>query len=268
MMQWIDTLAAPLLALLTLAAAGGFFVHEYLRLPLRPAGTVVRPHAAWLLLTLVAAVALAGMTWSLSTHPDGAAPAVCGLCVNWLTWDLQVQQWMAAHWPTAWMPLVVACTQLGHLTLMAAIGVVVLLGLLWRRAWLLAGAWTLGVAGVGLWVRLIKTTVERARPDAPWVLEQGFSFPSGHSAGTLVTYGLLAWMLCLVWRRERRSAAVPVVVGTALVVLGVGASRVLLGVHHASDVLAGWLLGLAWGSAVLWALEAARWSAARRRRLG
>lgn len=265
MMQWIDTLAAPLLALLTLAAVGGFFVHEHLRLPLRPAGAAVRPHAAWLLLPGVAAAALAGMTWSLSAHPDGAVPAACALCVNWPAWDLQVQQWLAAHWPTAWMPLVVVFTQLGHLTLMAAIGFVVLLGLLWRRAWLLAGAWTLGVAGVGLWVRLIKTTVERARPDAPWVLEPGFSFPSGHSAGTLVTYGLLAWMLCLAWRPARRSASTAVYACVALAVLGVGASRVLLGVHHASDVLAGWWLGLAWGGAVLWALAAARGFAAQRR---
>lgn len=265
MMQWIDLLAAPLLALLILTAAGGFFAHEYLRLPLRPVRAVVRPHAAWLLLALVAAVMLASMAWSLSTDPDGASSAWCAQCVNWHAWDRQVQQWMTGHWPAAWMPLVVAFTQLGHLMLMAAIGAAVLLGLLWRRAWLLAGAWALGVAGVGLWVRLIKTTVERARPDASWVLEQGFSFPSGHSAGTLVMYGFLAWMLCQVWRPGHRSAAVPIAVGTVLIVLGVGASRVLLGVHYASDVLAGWLLGLAWGSAVLWALEAACWSAARRR---
>lgn len=248
MMQWIDTHAVPLLALLLLAAAGGFFAaRRWLRPPVAGLhGSTQR----WLGLGLLAALGLAGLAWSVHAGgaPGATLPAPVGTMPG-LVLDHSVQRWVQSQGDAPWLPLVRAFTQLGHPVGMAVLGVCVCLFLLYRRAWLLAGAWVLGVAGVGLWVRILKLALGRDRPEVRWALEQGYSFPSGHSAGTLVCYGLLAWIGLVLLRpaHPRRWMAL-----AAVVVVGVGASRVLLGVHYVSDVLAGWLLGLAWMALVVW----------------
>jgi membrane-associated phospholipid phosphatase len=91
----------------------------------------------------------------------------------------------------------------------------------------------------------IKLLVNRPRPevDHPIVEAFGKSFPSGHALSSTVVFGavLLAFLPVLP-RRWRH----PAVVAMALVILAIGASRLLLGVHFLSDVLAGHVLGLAW----------------------
>jgi undecaprenyl-diphosphatase len=109
----------------------------------------------------------------------------------------------------------------------------------WRHG--VAGALT--IVGASLLNASIKLAIARERPDLlePLVQEHGFSFPSGHSALGMVAYGILA---VVVWRsrlhRPVRVAAVGVLI--ALVVL-IGVSRVWLGVHYPTDVLAGWTAG-------------------------
>ncbi len=104
------------------------------------------------------------------------------------------------------------------------------------------------VAGVliaaSLFTHLVKDYVARPRP--PWehlVPAPGYSFPSGHTLNSTVSYGLLA---VVVWRSRLPVAArwVAVVLGMLLPFL-IGLSRIALGVHYPSDVLAGWLAGIA-----------------------
>jgi membrane-associated phospholipid phosphatase len=110
----------------------------------------------------------------------------------------------------------------------------------WTAAWVLVAA-----AGVSPLTTLLKDAVGRLRPQ---FAEGGagygsFSFPSGHSSGivALVTIVLvLAWPLIGPPARRAWLAA-----GGALVLL-VGLTRIWLGVHYLSDVLAGWALGLGW----------------------
>lgn len=109
----------------------------------------------------------------------------------------------------------------------------------WRHG--VAGAVTIGVA----WVAnsALKTVIARARPDLldAIVVERGFSFPSGHSALGMVAYGVLAVLVS----RTRLPLAVRRIVIVALAVLIglIGLSRVWLGVHYPTDVLAGWAAG-------------------------
>ena len=92
-------------------------------------------------------------------------------------------------------------------------------------------------------VQLIKVTVERPRPEANGSAEaaQGFSFPSAHSATSVAVYATIAFILIRASRNGHSRVAVASL--AAVLVLGVGVSRVLLGAHYPTDVVAGWTFG-------------------------
>lgn len=92
---------------------------------------------------------------------------------------------------------------------------------------------------------LLKELVQRPRPeDINLVVETGFSFPSGHSMVAMAFFGLLVW---LVWHYERdRTLRLACCAGFLVIILLIGISRIYLGVHYASDVLAGFCISLAW----------------------
>lgn len=92
---------------------------------------------------------------------------------------------------------------------------------------------------------LLKELVQRPRPeDINLVVETGFSFPSGHSMVAMAFFGLLVW---LVWHYEKdRTLRLACCAGFLLIILLIGISRIYLGVHYASDVLAGFCISLAW----------------------
>ncbi|MEU9034137.1 phosphatase PAP2 family protein [Streptomyces sp. NPDC048352] len=109
----------------------------------------------------------------------------------------------------------------------------------------------------GLLGLLVKHVVARARPHLPDPVAEapGFSFPSGHAmTATTSCAVLLLALLPLVPRRLRPLAWVL----AAVTVVGVGYTRVALGVHWVSDVAGGWLLGLAVVTATTLAFEAWR----------
>jgi undecaprenyl-diphosphatase len=107
-------------------------------------------------------------------------------------------------------------------------------------AYLVATAITGGIVDT-----ILKTAVGRPRPQFEEDIgsAHGTSFPSGHSLASVVCYGaMLLVLLPSISRRWR-----PVAIGaTALIVLLVGFSRLALGLHYVTDVLAGFTFGLAW----------------------
>ncbi|WP_051807688.1 phosphatase PAP2 family protein [Streptomyces sp. NRRL F-2664] len=136
--------------------------------------------------------------------------------------------------------------------------------LLTRRAWRLAAWAGVTAAAGGLIGFLVKNVVERARPHLPEPVAHapGFSFPSGHAmAATTSCAVLLLVLLPLVPRRWR---ALPWALAVTAVV-GVGYTRVALGVHWVSDVVGGWLLGLAVVTATTLVFEAWRADTGRAR---
>ncbi len=99
---------------------------------------------------------------------------------------------------------------------------------------LIASAWT---------TDLVKDALARPRPPGASLEVLGFSFPSGHTTNSTTTYGLIA---LVAWRSALPLALrrIAVVIGLVIPIL-VGLSRIGLGVHYPSDVLGGWLLGVA-----------------------
>ena len=95
-----------------------------------------------------------------------------------------------------------------------------------------------------LFTDAVKDYIARPRPPGePLVPAPGYSFPSGHTLNSTATYGLLAFV---VWRSSLTKAirVAAIIVGVTVPTL-VGLSRIALGVHYPSDVLGGWLAGIA-----------------------
>lgn len=122
----------------------------------------------------------------------------------------------------------------------------------------LALAWLLTLVGSGLAIEAMKEVFERPRPvwEKPFAVEESFSYPSGHASGSTVGYGMVAYCLALRWKSWRRRLGL--VVGLAAWVLLIGFSRIYIGVHYLSDVLAGYALGLAWLALCIVVIEEVR----------
>ena len=145
---------------------------------------------------------------------------------------------------TAWGDSVmVAITDLGGAA--ATIGVIaaVALFLALRRRWRTLAHWLAAAAFAEGLVWVLKETVGRARPAAVYAGHEQFSFPSGHAALAIVVYGFLAFLLAR-GKSAAGKAAITFAAGTAIAL--VAFSRLYLGAHWLSDVLASLAFGLAW----------------------
>jgi membrane protein DedA with SNARE-associated domain/membrane-associated phospholipid phosphatase len=154
-------------------------------------------------------------------------------------------------------------TALGSLETIGLLGLVV--GVIFgvRRQWLNLGTWLAALAGGLVLNELLKELFARPRPyfEHPLVLETSYSFPSGHATMSLIFYGMLAYFCVLALRTWRARTAV--VFGASLLVLLIGFSRIYLGVHYLSDVVAGFASGGIWLSALITGSETLR----RRRKM-
>lgn len=148
----------------------------------------------------------------------------------------------AAGSPTG-VSLMRALTALGSVGGMSVVTLLVAAWLYRRKAARELRVWMLAMVGCLGWVFGLKALAQRPRPSAGWIVESGFSFPSGHAMSTAtatVTLGYVLWSLT-----GKRASTAWLAAQWALVLL-LMTTRVYLGVHYLSDVLAGGLLGLAW----------------------
>lgn len=128
--------------------------------------------------------------------------------------------------------------------------VVGLLIFAWQRHWAAAMALALATGGAELLDTLLKDYFQRARPllvQSP-VAAQAYSFPSGHAMVSIAFYLCLAY---LGWRVLRGWLRVALAGGLILLILAIGVSRLYLGVHYFTDVVAGYLAGFFWVDGVV-----------------
>ena len=130
--------------------------------------------------------------------------------------------------------------------------------LVWRRSWYRLLALLLVVPGGALIDVVVKHLIQRQRPvfENPIATLDSYSFPSGHTMGATLFYGLMAALAVQLFQGWKpRWVAV---LGAVVVVLLVGFSRICLGLHYLSDVLGAMAAGVAWLALCLTALETFR----------
>jgi membrane protein DedA with SNARE-associated domain/membrane-associated phospholipid phosphatase len=151
---------------------------------------------------------------------------------------------LAGHLRTAWVTdAAKIVTALGSAAVNLPLVALAAVLLAARRRWAEAGVLVAAVAIIYIGVAELKDATARPRPSNPLTSAEGYAFPSGHAAHSVI----FPWLALTLTVRLRPGMAG----GTALLILGiamaalVGLSRVYLRVHYLSDVNAGWALGVA-----------------------
>ncbi|MGK3968304.1 phosphatase PAP2 family protein [Sorangium sp. So ce118] len=182
--------------------------------------------------------------------------------VNGGAWIVQVDLALAralhASSSSAGVAALRAFTFLGSGAALTVVAIVVAAVLLRRRHRVLAIGWLIALAGGGLLNWALKALFARQRPTFadPLAVAHGWSFPSGHSMGTFITFGMLSY-LGLLFVRTLRARLLLVAFALSWTV-AMGFSRMYLGVHYLSDVLAGFAAGSVWLAACISGIEVAR----------
>lgn len=183
-------------------------------------------------LTIVAAALALFALLALATSGRGPVTELDADVASWVTGEMPAwAEWTAR--PFTWLGGLVGT---GIVTLT---GATVLARWGRRRDALLL---TVAYVGAQLSAAVVKAVTDRPRPsfEAPIAVPDSSAFPSGHATGAAAVLLLAA---VLIAPAARRTALVTL---ACVLAAAVGASRVVLGVHWTSDVVAGWALGLAW----------------------
>lgn len=248
---WLAGVAAS-----ALVGCAGLAALRALRRASPPLRRFVPVQARWTLLAAMGTAAFvlvlagAAMTELAESGRDGGA---------WGVLDDALAGGLRSQADTAVLRWFAALTHLGDSWALTGLTVVVAVALWSARHRLLATAWLFAMAGNGALTKVLKNVFERVRPEHDHGIAQasGYSFPSGHSSASLVAYALLAY---LATRLLPRAWHLPAALAAGALVFTTGWSRVVLHVHYASDVLAGWLLGGTWMVCTVLVLESvSRW---------
>ncbi|GAC1436413.1 MAG: phosphatase PAP2 family protein [Chloroflexota bacterium] len=157
-------------------------------------------------------------------------------------WDAAIQHWVHGYATPAHDTIMVRVSQVGGAAGMVPLCVLVVVLLAARRRVRDAVFVALAYGGAEAIAAVAKQLFHSARPHL-WLSPapaQGYGFPSGHAIGSMA---LLSALVILLWPTRWRW---PALIVAAAAIGAVGLSRVYLGVHYPSDVLAAWTAALAW----------------------
>ncbi|PSH03373.1 MAG: hypothetical protein CXZ00_12485 [Acidobacteria bacterium] len=172
--------------------------------------------------------------------------------------DFILLDWFHTHVTPSTFSIFRAISWLGAPSIILVLGVLVGLVLVLRQRWILLAGWTAALAGAALLDVAVKEIIQRPRPIyADYFSEYSYSFPSGHAMGSLVCYGMLAYLFVIFFRRNRRVQGA-IAFFAVFLIAAIGLSRLCLGVHYFSDVIAGYSGGAFWLSSCVTVLEIAR----------
>jgi membrane-associated phospholipid phosphatase len=192
---------------------------------------------AWLLMGLaVALCAILFFTWLASEVLENET----------LAFDEGVRSFIHSHASPALTFIMRLMTNLGSALWLIVLGLCVAVAFTLAKWWRGAALFVVTMAGAIMLNITLKLIFRRARPDSYFETLQpsSFSFPSGHALLSLCFYGVVAYIIA----RSLSSPTVRLLIWTiaALIVGLIGLSRVYLGVHYPTDVLASYAVALAW----------------------
>lgn len=172
--------------------------------------------------------------------------------------DVQVFDWFQSHATPTLTQFMQFITGLHGVLGITAMALILGLFLIWKRYWYWLLTLALALPGGMLLNISMKYAFARSRPgfDSPLLAFSSYSFPSGHAAGATLFYGVLAAVVIANIRAWRWR--VLVALAALLMVMLVGLSRIYLGVHYLSDVLAALAESVAWLSLCLIAVHTLR----------
>lgn len=183
---------------------------------------------------------------------------------NFVAIDDGIITWLHTQWGPNSDQVMLAFTTLGSAPVVGVFIALAAFGL-WRAGrWIDAAGLIMAAGGAALLNQLLKLTFQRVRPSlfpGPFHLTS-YSFPSGHAMGAIACYGMLAF--AGIRLLNKRSSKLLLAIAAALLVLGIGLSRVYFGVHYPTDVLGGYIAGAIWLAFTIGVVQAAEWYAARR----
>jgi len=138
-------------------------------------------------------------------------------------------------------------SRLGSGAALLMIGALAVLFLAWKQRWRLALGVSLTISSGAILERILKWWFHRARPEfaAAYLPEYSYSFPSGHAMTSVIAYGILVYTLIRCGVHDRRAQR-GIVIGAGILALTIAFSRLYLGVHYFSDVIAGLITGGLW----------------------
>jgi len=160
--------------------------------------------------------------------------------------DHEVAGWFHAHLTHTFVSVLRAFTEFGSSEWIGVVLFLLVVFFIWKRWWPSLVTLIVAVPGGMLLNELIKILVHRPRPFlAGWFVDwSGYSFTSGHTIGATLLYGQLAlFILPAMKARHWRTLTVS---SAALLIALVGFSRIALGAHFLSDVLAAIFFGIVW----------------------
>lgn len=172
--------------------------------------------------------------------------------------DVQLTQWLHEHSRPLLTQCLLALTHLHDTIVVSVVSALITLYFIWKKRWYAALVTLLVIQGGMLLNLLAKQAFHRARPsfENPLVTLTTYSFPSGHVVASTAFYGVLAALLISQTTSWVRACCIALT-AVVMVVL-VAFSRMYLGAHYLSDVLAGFLEAIAWLALCLTAIQAYR----------
>jgi len=168
-----------------------------------------------------------------------------------VAFDNAVREWVHSFASVSVTRFFIGVTFLGSTAMVVMLGTLSVLAFLVIKDRGAAAVLAIIVAGEGVLSVLIKDYYARGRPEPyfGYSLPASYSFPSGHSFASFCLYITLAWLISR--RLKSTAAAIALWTAAVLIVLVVGLSRIYLGVHYPTDVLAGYLAAALWSSLIL-----------------
>ena len=205
------------------------------------AARLPRDRRTWTLLSLFAVFA-------------GSVFAFANVTEDYLTndplvdWDVRFATWLHSHASDNLVTFFKVVTWAGNSALLLLVVGALAVVFVRRGRVNDAAVLILALGGAGVINALLKLVFQRPRPELAFVHLETYSFPSGHAAVATATFATLAFVL---GRRSGRGRTIAIAAAAIALIVLVGFSRLYLGVHYLSDVMAGTSFGLAWASLCL-----------------